>query len=113
MKCKSNKCVCISGYTQVNSTTFPTCQKTCNVLLQVNVDGNCYTKVNVGDPCYHSAMCPLRSICREGICQCDCTSALIRGSCINPDDPLNINKFTEVIQGILNPGAPTKMSDVN
>lgn len=112
MQCKSGKCVCLAGYIQVNTSTFPSCEKPCNKLVQASIDGNCYRKVNVGDPCYHTTMCPSRSICREGQCQCDCSSALSRGTCINPDDPLSLNSLTEAIQQIFNPSA-TKKPEIN
>jgi hypothetical protein len=95
-------CACRQGFAQVNN-TFAQCQKVCNILTQTNVEGNCNTKVSVDNPCISSGQCPSRSICREGICGCDCSSALSKNSCIDPDDPGGTNKLTEVITSILSP----------
>lgn len=99
MNCQNGYCRCKIGYRNDNNGKFPTCKKPC--LLGANVDGRCFRKVRFGEPCLDSSMCPRKSVCREGLCQCDCSSALSANKCINPDDPMNFNSIINTFADLL------------
>jgi len=100
MQCNSGgRCECKGNMAQRNY-TFATCEPTCG-LNAVALNGQCYTKVNVGDACVANGQCPMKGHCREGVCECDCGYIIRNGGCSNPDDPLNIDNLLQGFKNIL------------
>lgn len=99
MQCNpsTGRCQCKLGYTPVTD-RFPTCKQPCP-FSTTDVLGDCLPKARLAQKCVRSEQCPVSSHCAYGKCQCNCgyKQETVLNSCINPDDPLNLNKLIDSV----------------